>query len=472
MSLDRTEEQSAIIDHSTSTSDNLMIVSYAGTGKTTTLEMIEREVSTKPILYLCFNKRNADEATKRMLSTTTVRTFNSLGHRVWQSFCNKTLSLNPKKSQDILREIINKTPRSSQGPLWDSYWNVIQGVGMAKAVGYIPEGLYPHAKRLCTQAEFHKGLEETPDDLTSDLIDAVLSASIRASYAASIDYSDQIYMPALFGGSFPRFPLVKVDEYQDLNPTNHAMLDRLVKHRLIGVGDPWQNIYGFRGAKRDGMAEAQAKFKMTPLTLSTSFRCPQAIVEHARWRVPGFQWVKPGGHVERLDKLDGASIPENATILCRNNAPLFAIAFRLLSVGRSVSVAGSDIGPKLIGILRRLGSEDLSRSATLGLIAEWQATREDKGSTTASDLADCMRVFATHGDSLGQAVRYAEHVLAQKGSIRLMTGHKAKGLEFDTVFHLDPWLCGESEQDLNLRYVITTRSKDKLFEVDSRAIQW
>ena len=83
-----------------------------------------------------------------------------------------------------------------------------------------------------------------------------------------------------------------------------------------------------------------------------------------------------------------------------------------------------------------------------------------------------MRVFASHGSTLGTAIAYAEHLFAQRGTIRLLTGHKAKGLEFPTVFHLDPWLCRDEEQDLNLRYVIQTRAMESYYEIDSRAIRW
>ena len=46
-----TEEQQHILDLSTQTEDNLLISALAGTGKTSTLELIERAVKTKPILY-------------------------------------------------------------------------------------------------------------------------------------------------------------------------------------------------------------------------------------------------------------------------------------------------------------------------------------------------------------------------------------------------------------------------------------
>ena len=144
----------------------------------------------------------------------------------------------------------------------------------------------------------------------------------------------------------------------------------------------------------------------------------------------------------------------------------------LLISGRSVSVAGSDIGPKLIGIMKKLGPEDMGTTSLLAAIADWEAEKVDKGSTTAPDLAECMRVFASHGSSLSTALRYAEHLFAQKGTIRLMTIHKAKGLEFPTVYFLDPWLCRDDEQDLNCRYVAQTRSMDRLFEINSRDIRW
>lgn len=482
--MEPTAEQSTIIDAATSTNSNLMISALAGTGKSTTLRMVERAVSTKPILYLAFNRRVVDEieykrgastevAATRMSSTTTVRTFNSLGHRIWaQSTGGKNLTLNTKKVPDILRSVIDELPKSARQPAWDCFWAVVAGVGMAKALGYVPEGKFTSAKRLCTATDLYAALEEEPDDLTADLIDVCLVRSITAAYAGTIDFNDQVYMPALFGGTFPRFPLVAVDEYQDLNPTNHAMLDRLVKGRVIGVGDPWQNIYGFRGAKAQGMSEAKAKFGMKGLDLSVSFRCPRAIVENARWRVPHFKWMKEGGYVDALAKFDSRDFASDGTILCRNNAPLFRLAFQLLQSGRGVSVAGSDIGPKIIATMRRLGDAELTKAQTLSAIDAWLEERLAKSSTTAQDLADCMKVFASHGDSLGQAIAYAEHLFAQTGSIRLLTGHKAKGLEFPTVYFLDPWLIREDEQDLNLKYVIETRAMDRLYYVDSRAIRW
>ena len=297
--------------------------------------------------------------------------------------------------------------------------------------------------------------------------------SIAAAYAGSCDFNDQIYMPTLFAGTFPEFPLVMIDEYQDLNPVNHEMIRKLTKHRLIGVGDPFQSIYEFRGAESGGMARAVQTFKMTECDLSVSFRCPRRIVEHVRWRVPKFKWVKEGGEITKVQGAIWLDLIVNApaTFICRNNAPLFKLAMRFLNEGHSVQVLGSDIGPRLIATMRKLGT-DLDRAELLAAIDSWLEAREARGSKSAKDTAECMRVFASHGQNLTQAVAYAEHLFAQKGKITFTTGHKAKGLEWSTVFHLDPWLCDDTEQDKNLRYVISTRSSDRLFEVNSEDIRF
>lgn len=474
MPLDHTPEQLAILEAASGTRANLMISALAGTGKTTTLEAVERAVPRSPMLYLVFNKKNATEAEGRMLGTTHVRTLNGCGHRIWAAGQGRNLRVDKDKSRGILRGIIDDAPREHRDALWSVYGEVLSAVALAKALGYIPDGKYTQAKRLITRDQFHRALDEAPDDLTGDLIDAVLTRSIKLAYDGVIDFNDQVYMPALFGGTYPRYPLVLVDEYQDLSPVDHTMLERLVKGRLIGVGDPWQNIYGFRGASAGGMRQATDRYQCTPLPLSTSFRCPEAIVRHVHWRVPHFRWSSPGGQVEVLGTMHSSGITDDSTILCRNNAPLLRLGFQLLAAGRSVSIAGTDIGPRLVGTMKKLGPENMRRAEVLTAIADWEADKLDRESKTAADMAACMRVFAEHGRTLGEALVYADHLFKQTGHILLSTIHKAKGLEWSNVIHLDPWLVRRdpSEQNQNLDYVASTRSRDHLIEIDSEGIEW
>ena len=127
-----TAEQDHILTLARDTSDNIMMNALAGCGKTSTLELIERNVKVKPILYLCFNKRNADEATDRMLSTTTVRTFNSLGHRIWAKAQSAPLKLDPKKTNLLFKEALAKYTKPRQTEAWEEFWNVANAVARAK----------------------------------------------------------------------------------------------------------------------------------------------------------------------------------------------------------------------------------------------------------------------------------------------------------------------------------------------------
>src|SRR5882762_11751159 len=96
-----TPEQSHILTRAR-TGGNLMINALAGCGKTATLEAIQHVVREKPALFLVFNRKNADEAREKMLSTTKVKTFNGIGHDCWFA-TGRTANLNPKKVQDIYR---------------------------------------------------------------------------------------------------------------------------------------------------------------------------------------------------------------------------------------------------------------------------------------------------------------------------------------------------------------------------------
>jgi superfamily I DNA/RNA helicase len=261
------------------------------------------------------------------------------------------------------------------------------------------------------------------------------------------------------------------------------MLDKLVAKRLIAVGDPWQSIYAFRGADTGSMPRLKRRFSMKEMTLSMTFRCPTRGVENVKWRVPHYRaapWATEGEifdltHAETADGKEWKA--SGSAIICRNNAPLMGVALKLLQYGVGCRLLGSDLGPGLIRTLKKLCNENMEAKQAEALVAidEWEETmlKKRKNQGTVHDKADCLRVFVDFGATLGAAVAYAEHLFKTDGPIQLMSGHKAKGLEFDVVYHLDPWLVpskwateGEArEQELNLKYVIETRFKLKLYKV-------
>lgn len=474
-----TQEQNLIIEAACTTKENILINALAGAAKTTTLELICKALPVQPILSLAFNKRIATEMQKRLPGHVACHTLNAIGHRVWMQAIPRRLSLDTKKSYNILKGLVDALPRSQKSEAYESFSDILKLVGGAKLAGYIPEGLST-GKPLIEASAFWEDIDEDLAEVGRDLVDRALKESITQAYSGLIDFDDQIYMSTLFGGTFPKYGLVLVDEAQDLSALNHAMLEKLVTNRLIAVGDPYQSIYAFRGAMTSSMATLQTKFAMREMNLSISFRCPRAIVERARFRAPHMlypEWAKEG----RVDdqtigeehKVWHAElIPDGAAVICRNNAPLFRLAFALIRAGRGVSIVGSDIGPSLVKALKKLGPETLNEEQAHAAIDAWEKEKlqKAKGKATVKDKAECLRVFVSVGHSLAGAIAYAESIFRSSGPIQLLSGHKSKGLEWDHVFHLDPGRIPspycvtdeELEQEYNVQYVIETRAKDSL----------
>lgn len=481
--LSATEEQELIIDTALSTKDNLMINALAGAAKTSTLQFLAKYMPLQPTLCLAFNKRIAEEMTERLPGHVKCQTLNSLGHRVWMQVSSSKVTLDAKKTYRLFKAETDSLGKGDKEWVYDSFGEIMKIIGKAKINGYIPDGVAPHAKRLINSATFWEtifgGVDDFPE-FTRVLVDRVLTTSIKEAYNGTIDFDDQIYMSSLFGGTFPQFPVVMVDETQDLSPLNHEMLKKLGGGRLIAVGDPWQSIYGFRGAVTDGMRSLGQHFNMTQLTLSVSFRCPKAVVRRAHGRVPHMKWADfaEEGEVNALERWTAGSVPDGAAIICRNNAPLFRLAFDLIRGGRGIELRGFDIGPSLVKALKKLGPDTLTAEEAYVAIDKWQEEKERRkgASDTVADRAECLRVFVDMGGSLRGAITYAESIFQSKGPIQLLSGHKSKGLEWDTVFHLDPWRIPsqfttreeEIEQELNVKYVIETRAKRNLFLIDMK----
>jgi DNA helicase II / ATP-dependent DNA helicase PcrA len=477
-----TEQQCHVLDLWSFTREHIMVDSLAGTGKTTMARLIDKRNNGRhPILYITFAKRNKDEALEpddngepKFSETTEICTINGAGYGVWRKTASGRCTVDKQKTSNLFRTIVGAlSEKGQQNEAWEDSSLIIKSVGKAKHLGYIPDKIKSRYPRLIEPDAFFSNLEEEPSQLACDIIDQILALSIKAAYAGSVDFDDQIYMPTLFGGSFPKYEDIIGDEWQDFSPINHAMLARYEEKgaRLIAIGDPWQSIYAFRGAVQDGMAKTQEEYNMTRAPLSVSFRCPSEIVKAVRWRVPHLEWSREGGDVQRLSDLHLDNIDDDAVVICRNNAPLFHLALKLLSNKRGVSVTGTDIGAKIVNIMNKLGPDTMKQEQVVDAIENWRVDKLAVQSTTANDTADCMRVFACFGKTLSEATGYAEFLFQQRGAITLTTGHKAKGLEWDKVYHLDPFLIRDKEeQEKNLSYVITTRSKNRLYEIESKDI--
>jgi superfamily I DNA/RNA helicase len=502
MSFTPTEEQLAIIAAAKSTRDNMLVQALAGAAKTSTLELIAKALPGQPILCVAFNKRIADEMGQRLPSHCVAKTMNSIGHSAWGQFTGKRLNLNKGKMGDILKSM--ELSRGDQEELREVFGDVVRLASRAKLYGYIPEGKFDEGVHLIDRETLEEILadDEYPE-LAWRLLDQMVTRSITQAYDGTIDFDDQIFMSSLFGAQLPRFPLVLVDEAQDLSPLNHYMIGLLVQNRrLIAVGDSFQSIYGFRGAVSDGMNVLRQRFQMQEFRLSISFRCPKEIILLARKRAPYMQWADNAidGEVHDLTSREGWKIPNrygqdaenrvvvddqpsrswgpnlfptSAAVICRNNAPLFSLGLKLLRAGRGITIRGMDISKRLIKILTEFGDRDMDREELIGHLSRWRAAKLAEGKLKEETIEDrfaCLMVFAQATPTLGAAIAHAEALFSAEGPIELLSGHKSKGLEWNHVFHLDPWRVPskfarsfeELTQEDNLEYVITTRAKQSL----------
>lgn len=79
-----------------------------------------------------------------------------------------------------------------------------------------------------------------------------------------------------------RFPVLAVDEYQDLGVPLHRIVVQLcfvTNVRLLAVGDPDQSIYGFAGAQPELLRELTMRKDVETVHLPFNYRAGQALVD-------------------------------------------------------------------------------------------------------------------------------------------------------------------------------------------------
>jgi superfamily I DNA/RNA helicase len=466
-----TPEQDAIVQMAVESTENFAVIARAGAAKTSTLILIAEALPSTDILCLAFNKAIAQEMTERLPSNCESKTLHSLGYKAWWGFIRKKMTLQQNKMYQILKKINGRLQdKEEQDEMFELFSETLQIISEAKNAGYLPQKYKGHGRSLVDSAEFYDGLAMEPTRLQVAAIDEALNRSFELAFEGELDFDDMIYCPAICSVSWPAPSLTLIDEAQDLSPINHHVLKKLVKNRrIIAVGDPCQAIYGFRGALADSMKQMISRFSMHTLYLTISFRCSRKVTQNAHWLAPDMrspEWAVEG-EVSRPITWETSMLQDGDAILCRNNAPLFRMAFILLEQDRLPEVAGRDIAKPLIKVMDKLGAPEMPAHGALEQLARWEKKQLDRAREGARggihDKAECIRILLSKGDTLGGAIQYLNHLMQRDGRIYLMTIHKSKGLEFDRVFFLDSFLCRiERDQDANLKYVAETRAKNSL----------
>ena len=82
-----------------------------------------------------------------------------------------------------------------------------------------------------------------------------------------------------------KFPVIVIDEYQDLGLPLHKMMCNLMCEagvRIIAVGDPDQSIYGFTGAKPSLLRDLYNMPEVEGVHLKLNYRCATQIIDASK----------------------------------------------------------------------------------------------------------------------------------------------------------------------------------------------
>lgn len=504
MELKPSEEQQSIIEAAATKTESIMANAYAGCAKSTSLKMAAQVIPEKNVLSVAFNVKNKKDMERDFPSHFTCKTMNGLGHAAFGKAIGKRLTLEERKISKLLKIVIEDNKLTLSPDEWSG---VMTLVNEARKAGLIPDhfpqkGLKPDTPEAWGELAFEGMVDEGLYPIARE----VLIESIKWAFQGTIDFDDQIYMSSLFNGVFTRYPLVLVDEYQDLNMLNIIQVKKSSSDRLIVVGDERQSIYGFRGANANAREDFKAlKPAWLDLPLTTTFRCPKVIVARQQEHAPGFNAFhlnKPGRFHsfqdgwtwDRIKEIRGHP-SQSITILCRNNAPLLSMALKLVKKRIGCTIMGGSLGKSLIALAKKiLKNNALDVVNCIVLIDAWredqvkkaQALGRDDKVSAINDRADCLQVVAEDSSvkDAQDLFDLLESIFAQHDSlIILSTIHKFKGLESDHVIHLDPhripskWAKSAlvegnpvpMTQEKNLLYVGETRTKDSLINATLEA---
>lgn len=267
--------QRAVVDHR---EGPLLVLAGPGTGKSTTLvetvvdRIEERGLSPEQVLVLTFSRKAADELRHRIASRLE-RTVATPVAATFHSFC-----------YGLVREF--QDPKSYSEPLQLLSASESDARIRELVVGGLEDRTVPWPTRLGPALRTRGFAAELESLMTRtralgldpvDLAEAGLQAQ-RADWRAAalffeeyldvldaqnlIDYAELVHRARLVASDpqlqpmlRDRFRFVIVDEYQDTDPAQVALLQALAGdgHDLVVVGDPDQAIYAFRGADVSGI---------------------------------------------------------------------------------------------------------------------------------------------------------------------------------------------------------------------------
>ena len=491
---------------------NMIVRAFAGTGKTTTkirgLKLMEaHKLLPKYVNVAAFGRAIGKELQAKVPTGVRAGTLHGFGLSAC-SYVNREVEIEQDKMDllltDIMGERLSKDDR-------EIYFHVLKLVSLCKNTlagevweedgswffTVVPEVL----DQLCDRFSINVDEFRTK---TYRLVEELMVDGLNQNDV--IDQDDMIWWPVVKNYRVFRANLLVVDEAQDLNACQQALVMK-AGDRILLVGDQFQAIYGFRGADVYSLQTMVDLLQATrrglieyPLTKTR--RCPQSHVAYVKKRLKGIKGMEalqkfealPEAPVGLIDSVDADYLEDTVKagdmVVCRTNAPIVSLAFACIRKRKRVRIQGRDLGASLAKLIKAhaRGSDDtkvLKENFEVWAAEQVNKLRRTKGQAKRErmlsqfyDTAASLRYFIANSSTVSAILQTLNDLFRESpGGVRdfilLGTAHALKGMEAETV-----WVYGpeemphrmattpeDIEQEWNLWYVAHTRSKMNMFLV-------
>ncbi|PPF23106.1 DNA helicase [Rathayibacter rathayi] len=478
-----TDEQMAAL-HAYKTGENIIIKAGAGTGKTSTLQLLAHDQPQRRGLYLAFNKSIATEAAKKFQGTgVTSRTVHSLAYRDFGRPFQERLN-GRYQFWTVKSEILGIRERFDLGegvkPRYMSRQTIVRLVmetvdAFCKSAALeitatlvpVPEGLAftdgPAGAALHMQEFIASYARKAWDDLSAP--------------AGQISYKHDYYLKRWqMSGPDLQTDFVLFDEAQDADEIMTDVVRKQTNTQVVAVGDENQGIYGWRGA-----VNSMNAFGGVRTHLTQSFRFGQAIADEANF------WLDKLGSDMRLRGMPGAassvwkSERQPEAILTRTNMGAIRAVIDSQERDVKVGIAGTTKAKELLSLGKaamELRDKGHTNHRDLDFFNSWQEVVDFANEDDGGDIAALVKVIDDYGpERIIEAVEAT--VPVEQARTVVSTMHVAKGLEF---FHVkigpdfyEPGKDDDGQQkpltraEARLLYVGVTRAQRHL---DPHHIDW
>jgi len=437
--------------------DSLKINAYAGTGKTSTLQMLASAIRSKG-QYLAFNRGVVKEAALKFPKNIDCSTSHALAFRALQSsFSNAKLVESCNANQ--LAEALDLEPQS-----FGRKRTLSARAQASLLIATIKTYAQSDSETPLANHLPHASLERLGSMVATQTIADFLLQTAQKLWARMIDPNDDLPLGhdgylKLWALSQPKIEadFILLDEAQDTNP---VVLD-ILKHQqaqMIYVGDKYQQIYEWRGA----VNAMEAMTADRTVYLTESFRFGEAIASLATqilFKLGETRPLRGSTHV-RSEIGNGTA----ATILTRTNAAAMTAIIEAINIGKRPHLIGGC--GELIALLESVYSLKRGEGSSAPELAgfyNWRDVVDYARNEEGSDLLPFVNLVEAKGE---QKLLGALYRTVDEGDfdVVISTAHKAKGREWSSIRLTEDFMKRDriDPSELRLLYVAVTRAKTSI----------